>query len=95
MWPLGTAHTKQTCCTQGCVTQAALGVHLHQPSLHGAVGVVGLDAALERHQLALHADHARDLGVRALEAQLVDGLEALFEVRLHASRVLGLGQDLR
>eukprot|EP00965_Chrysotila_dentata_P238958 6202819-Pleurochrysis_carterae.AAC.2 len=58
-----------------------------------------LDAAVrsqppgEGHRLALAGDHRRHLEV-GLERELVDVLEALFQVGLHGERVFGLRQDL-
>ena len=66
---------------------------LNQPLLYSAIGIVGLDLGLVRDDLALNGDHASDVIV-GLKPELVDALKALLEVRLDASWVLGLGEDL-
>mmetsp|Transcript_2161 Transcript_2161/g.5384 ORF Transcript_2161/g.5384 Transcript_2161/m.5384 type:complete len:319 (+) Transcript_2161:462-1418(+) len=67
---------------------------LHEPLLHAAARLVGVDDVLERHALLLDGGHGRD-GEVFLKLQQVHALKALLQVRLHARGVLGLTQDLQ
>ena len=66
---------------------------LQQPLLDHAVGGLRVERLAEGDALAFDGEHGGDEQLLG-EVELRDALEALLEVRLHAERVLGLGENL-